>query len=72
MHTVLTSKSQRKGRPSRLIDPHSFELIGSVLRRMRGGTEAEMTPAFNLSLSHRIDFLLVLEQHDAEDGDEAA
>ena len=66
MRTVLTSKSQRKGGSSRLIDPHSSESIGSVLRRMRWGAEAEMTENFVHPLSLRLDFLLALEQHDEE------
>lgn len=72
MHTVLRSKSQRKGRPSRLIDPHSFESIGSVLRRMRWGAEAEMPETFSHPLSLRLDFYLALEQHEAEADDECA
>jgi hypothetical protein len=72
MTSVLISKPSRKGRRSRPLDPHDFGSIGSVLRRMRWGAEAEMTENFSHPLSLRLDFLLALEQHDAEACDDCA
>ena len=69
MPSLLISETQRKGRPSRIIDPLRFESIGSILRRMRWGAEAEMTENFSYPLSLRLDFLLALEQRDEEDCD---
>jgi hypothetical protein len=39
---------------------------------MRWGAEAKMTENFSHPLSVRLDFLLVLEQHEAEADDECA
>ena len=51
-------------------DPHAFESIGSILRGMRAEAESRMTTVFDPLLSMRLDFLLALEQHDAEGGDD--
>jgi hypothetical protein len=47
---------------SKLHDEHEFESIGSILRRLRAGCEAHMTPHFNLPLSLMIDELVRQEE----------
>jgi hypothetical protein len=61
MTTLPTSKSERKHRSSRH-DPHSFESVADIMRRLRWQSEALMTPTFDRPLSHKIDFFLVVEQ----------
>jgi hypothetical protein len=72
MTTLLKSKPQRKRHVSRLVDPHSFESIGSVLRGLRWAAEAEMPENFSHPLSLRLDFYLILEQYDEEADDDCA
>lgn len=61
MTSVLISKTQRKGRQPRSIDPHGFESFGSILRRLRMDAEAEMTDTFSPPLSLKLDFLVAAE-----------
>jgi hypothetical protein len=58
MATVLKLKTRSKRRVSLPIDPHAFESVGSILRRMRGEAEAQMTSTFDPPLSLKIDYLL--------------
>ena len=67
MPSVLKLKIRSKRHGSLPLDPHDFESIGSVLRRMRWGAEAQMTPAFSRSLSLKMDALLDLEERAAEE-----
>ena len=69
MPSVLASKQRRKPRRSKPIDPHAFESVGSILRRMRIEAEGQMTTAFSPSLSLELDFLLE-EQRRIDEGDE--
>ena len=62
MLTLLKCKSQRKRRIARPVDPHGFESVGDILRRMRWEAESQMTTTFSRPLSLRIDHLLDLEQ----------
>ena len=62
MLTLLKCKSQRKRRSTRPVDPHGFESVGDILRRMRWEAESQMTTTFSRLLSLRIDHLLDLEQ----------
>jgi hypothetical protein len=55
MTILLKRKPQRKRRGSPPPDPHGFESVGDILRRLRGDLEAQMTPDFNPTLSLRID-----------------
>jgi hypothetical protein len=41
---------------------HEFDDIGSILRQLRAGCEAQMTPDFNLPLSLTIDELVQQEE----------
>jgi hypothetical protein len=43
-------------------DPHDFESVGSILRRLRRQCESEMTNEFCPHLSLRLDLCLALEQ----------
>ena len=63
MLTLLKCKSQRKRRSARPVDPHGFESVGDILRRMRREVESQITTTFYRPLSLRIDHLLDLEQH---------
>lgn len=72
MISLLTFKIRSKRRVSLPLDPHAFESIGSILRRMRAAAEAQMTPTFDRPLSLRIDFLVAAEQRDAEADDDCA
>ena len=72
MASVPTFKVRSKRRVSLPVDPHGFESIGSILRRMRREAEAQMTTEFSHPLSTRIDFLVALEQHDGEADDDCA
>ncbi len=62
MPTLLKRKVHRKRRIARPVDPHGFESVGDILRRMRRDAEAQMTTTFSRPLSLRIDHLLNLEQ----------
>jgi hypothetical protein len=66
MASVLTLIPRRKGRYSPT-DPHEFESIGDILRRLRGDAEAQMTATFSWPLSLKIDYLLDAEQRHEED-----
>ena len=66
MPSVLASKQHRKPRRSNPIDPHAFESLGEILRRMRWGVEAQMSPVFSESLSMALDQLIDEEQRLAE------
>ena len=41
---------------------HDFEHIGSILRRLRAGCEAKMTPDFDQTLSLTIDSMVQQEE----------
>lgn len=62
MTILLTSKTPRKSRRFRSIDPHGFESVGDILRRMRWEAEAQMTATFSRSLSLELDHILAFEQ----------
>lgn len=62
MLTLLKRNPQRKQRVARPVDPHGFESVGDILRRMRREAESQMTTTFSRPLSLRIDHLLDLEQ----------
>lgn len=62
MIILLQRKPQRKRQGSPPPDPHGFESVGDILRRLRGDAEAQMTTTFSRSLSLRIDHLLDAEQ----------
>ena len=72
MATLLKLNVRSKRRVSLPVDPHGFESVGSILRRMRREAEAEMTPNFSYPISLKLDFFLVLEQHEAEADDDCA
>jgi hypothetical protein len=67
MHTVLRRRTEYKRGEFAPSDPHGFESFGSILRRMRGEVESQMTPVFSLPLSLKIDFLVAAEQRNEED-----
>jgi hypothetical protein len=67
MTSVLKLKVRSKRRVSLPVDPHGFESIGSILRRMRRECESRMTTEFSRPLSLRIDYLLDQEQRCEED-----
>lgn len=69
MTSVLKPTIQRKRHASPPVDPHAFESIGSILRRMRREAEAHMTATFDRPLSLKIDFLVAAEQREREDQD---
>ena len=58
MHSLLLEHEEGKA----LYDECEFESVGSILRRMRAGCGAQMTPHFNLSLSLTIDALVQQEE----------
>ena len=62
MHTLKDHSLKRKRRVARPVEPHGFESVGDILRRMRRDAEAQMTTTFSRPLSLRIDHLLDLEQ----------
>ena len=62
MTTLHRHKTKRKRRITRPVEPHGFESVGDILRRMRREAEAQMTTTFSRPLSLRIDHLLDLEQ----------
>lgn len=57
MPSVLRRDEERKRH-----DAHRFESIVSILRRLRAGCEARMTPHFNVPLSLTIDELVQQEE----------
>ena len=62
MTSVLKFKVRSKQRVSLPVDPHDFESVGDILRRMRRDTEAKMTSTFSRPLSLKLDYLLDEEQ----------
>lgn len=63
MTTILQIPTrQRKHRVGEAADPHGFESVGDILRRMRLGAEAQMTETFSRSLSLQLDHILAFEQ----------
>ena len=56
------SDATRKRRVARSIDPHAFESVGDILRRMRLDAEAQMASGFSRLLSLQLDLLLAFEQ----------
>lgn len=70
MTTLLKRQVQGKRRVARRVDPHGFESVGDILRRMRGESERQMTASFSPTLSLRIDHLLDAEQRSIEEGRE--
>ncbi len=65
MAILLKQKIQRKRRVSSPVDPHGFESIGDILRRMRRDAERQMTDTFDRALSLRLDQLLDQEERAA-------
>lgn len=62
MPILLTRPRQCKRPVANPADLHAFESVGSILRRMRGRAESEMTETFSRPLSLEIDHLLDEEQ----------
>ena len=65
MAILLKQRIQRKPRVSSPVDPHGFESIGDILRRMRREAERQMTGTFDRALSLRLDQLLDQEERAA-------
>jgi hypothetical protein len=62
MPILLNRLGQRKPAVGEAADPHSFESVGDIIRRMRFGLEVQMTDRFSRTLSLKLDHLLVFEQ----------
>jgi len=69
MTSLLKLKVRSKRRIYLPIDPHAFESVGNILRRMRREAEAQMTTEFSRPLSLKLDFLLDVEQRYEEGRD---
>ena len=67
MAILLKQKIQRKRCLPCPVDPHGFESIGDIMRRLRREAEARMAAEFSLPLSLEIDYLLDQEQRCKED-----
>lgn len=62
MAILLKQRIQRKRRASLPVDPHAFESIGDIMRRLRREAERRITAEFSLPLSLEIDYLVDAEQ----------
>jgi hypothetical protein len=62
MPILLNAPGQRKRPVANPADLHDFESVGSILRRMRGSAEAEMTETFSRPLSLTLEHLIAFEQ----------
>jgi hypothetical protein len=62
MTTLIRQRRKHKRRVDAPADPHGFESIGAIMRRLRGEVECQMTDEFSHALSLRLDALLDEEQ----------